>query len=78
MEMLKWMQSKEAEKVSKDAKEKAWKDFKIRYPYAALANLQHKQILLTENMQLPIYISKLVLISCKVYDYQTEDIGLIK
>ena len=35
--MLKWIQSKEAEKISKDAKEKAWKDFKIRYPYADIS-----------------------------------------
>ena len=35
--MLKWMQSKEAEKISEDAKEKAWKDFKIKYPYADIS-----------------------------------------
>ena len=34
MEMVKWIHSKEAKKLSDDAKEKAWKDFKIRYPFA--------------------------------------------
>lgn len=37
MEMLKWMQSKEAEKILEDAKEKAWKYFKIKYPNAGIS-----------------------------------------
>ena len=34
MEITKWIHSKEAKMLSDDAKEKAWKDFKIRYPFA--------------------------------------------
>ena len=37
--MLKWMQSKEAEQISEVAKEKAWKDFKIKYPFADISKL---------------------------------------
>ena len=35
--MLKWMQSKEAEKISEVAKDKAWKDFKTEYPFADIS-----------------------------------------
>ena len=35
--MLKWMQSKEAKNISEVAKEKAWKDFKTKYPFADIS-----------------------------------------
>ena len=31
---LQWLQSDEAKKISEDAKEKAWKDFKKQHPNA--------------------------------------------
>ena len=34
---MKWMQSKEAEKISEVAKDKAWKDFKTEYPFADIS-----------------------------------------
>ena len=34
---LQWFQSDEAEKISEDAKAKAWKDFKIKYPFADIS-----------------------------------------
>ena len=34
---LQWLQSDEAENISEDAKAKAWKDFKIKYPFADIS-----------------------------------------
>ena len=33
---LQWFQSDEAKHISEDAKAKAWKDFKSKYPFADL------------------------------------------
>ena len=37
---LQWLQSDEAEKISEDAKAKAWKDFKREYPFADLSKFE--------------------------------------
>ena len=34
---LQWLQSDEAQKISDDAKAKAWNDFKRKYPFADLS-----------------------------------------
>ena len=61
MEMLKWMQSIEAKKISEDTKEKSWKDFKIKYPNADISKFTAETDFIAENhaTQL-IYISKRV------------------
>ena len=37
---LQWLQSDEAEKISEDAKAKAWNDFKRKYPFADLSKFE--------------------------------------
>ena len=37
---LQWLQSDEAEKISEDAKAKAWKYFKREYPFADLSKFE--------------------------------------
>ena len=37
---MNWLQSDEAEKISEDAKAKAWKDFKMKYPFADLSKFE--------------------------------------
>ena len=37
---LQWLQSDEAEKISEDAKAKAWNDFKREYPFADLSKFE--------------------------------------
>ena len=39
---LQWLQSDEAKTLSDDAKSKAWKDFKRKYPFADLSKFEEQ------------------------------------
>ena len=53
---LQWLKSDEAKKISEDAKAKAWKDFKRKYPFADLSKFEAQKQILMKNTQPLKYI----------------------
>lgn len=80
MEIMKWIHSKEAKMLSHDAKEKAWEDFKIKYPFADTRKFVAEADFI-DKTHAPAdinIISKRVQVFGKVYHLQTQNIGLMK
>ena len=53
---LQWLQSDEAEKISEDAKAKAWKDFKRKYPFADLSKFEAQTDFNEKHATVKIYL----------------------